>query len=122
MPVRDIRAQLQTSPHASFFVADAEDRLIGTIAVTDLVKVTFEGAGNKRCAGDVARLSPVMVAADATLEHTLEILNMSEEDTLPVVDDLDSRHMWGVVHHRDVLLANNRALLEAHAEEHDEPR
>jgi len=63
-----------------------------------------------------------MVAADATLKHLLEILDMSDEDTLPVVDYLDSRHMWGVVHHRDVLLANNRALLEAHAEEHDEPR
>ena len=62
------------------------------------------------------------VAADATLEHTLETFGMSKEETLAVVDDLDSRRLCGVVHHRDVLLAYNRALLEAHAEEHDEQR
>ena len=39
-----------------------------------------------------------------------------------VVDDAENKRMIGVVHHKAALLAYNRALLQARAEEHDERR
>ena len=47
-------------------------------------------------------------------------MSTHDEDYLPVVDDTEQRRVVGVLHHKDLLLAHNRALLEARAEERGE--
>jgi CIC family chloride channel protein len=49
-------------------------------------------------------------------------MDVSGEEHLAVIEANDDRRVLGVVHHRDVLQAYNKALLQAQAEEHDDNR
>lgn len=42
-------------------------------------------------------------------------MSAHDEDFLPVVDDTAERHILGVIYHKDLVLAQNRVLREAHA-------
>ncbi len=92
-----LKALLQAAPHGHFLVVDA---LI--------------------IARDVARRDPVVLLPDDDLEHALALLEASAEDHVPVVEDEAGMKVVGVIHHRQVLLAYNRALMEVRAEERGE--
>lgn len=47
-------------------------------------------------------------------------MEASAGDQVPVVEDEAGRKVVGVIHHRQVLLADNRALMEVRAEEREE--
>jgi CBS domain-containing protein len=68
-------------------------------------------------AGDIARPSQTVVLPHASLDRALKLMSAHDEDYLPVVDDTEQRRVVGVLHHKDLLLAYNQALLEARAEE-----
>lgn len=42
---------------------------------------------------------------------------VEQREHLPVVDDIRERRVIGVIFHRDLMQARNRALLEARAQE-----
>jgi CIC family chloride channel protein len=119
--IHDIRALLQTMPHGDILVADAEGCLVGTVGFADIKDVAFDlGLDALINARDVARPHPVTLAADDNLEHALALMEANAEDHLPVIDETLGGKVVGMVDHKRVLRAYNRALLQAHAEEHGE--
>ncbi len=54
-----------------------------------------------------------------TLDEVVTDLEQTGDEHLAVVRRLDNMRVVGVVRYKDVVLAHNRALLQAHAEEHD---
>lgn len=120
-PMRRIKELLQTTPHGDFLVTDGADRLVGTLTFADIKDVAFDpGLDSLINARDIARPDPVVLEAGDNLEHVLALMDATAADYVPVVDNLDDMRVIGVVHHRHVLLAYNRALLEARAEERGE--
>ncbi len=118
-----IKRMMGSLPPGDFVVTDDQDRLIGTFTFTDLREVAFDAALEELIiARDVAHARSPVVTSDEDLERALRLMEIAGEDQLAVVDDLEGRRVIGIVHHKDVLRALNRALLEAQAEEHDEGR
>lgn len=116
--LRDIRIQLQTAAFGELFVVDEEQRLIGTITNENLAPEAFDPAlDDLVVARDIARLNPPMLAAENSLQDALNLMQNQLEEHVPVVADLESRCMIGVVHERDVMLAYNRALVRLHRDE-----
>ena len=119
--VGGLKRLFQKSMHWTFVVVDAEDRLVGPISFADLKHVGLEQDVDMLLnARDVAHASAPALTLDETLEQVLAMMDVSGEEHLAVIDGRQSRRVIGVVHHKDVLRAYNRALLEAQAEEHDE--
>lgn len=115
----DIRQLIRTLPHANLVVVDDEQRLLGILSFAEIQEMALEIETNPRLrAGDIARHMPVVLRIGDTLEEALEIIETCGESYIPVIDDDRSQKVVGVVRDRDVLLAYNRAVLDAHAEEH----
>lgn len=51
----------------------------------------------------------------SSLDRALRLIKAHGEDFLPVVDDTAEPHILGVIDHKGLVLAHNRALLEARA-------
>ncbi|MEE8546098.1 MAG: chloride channel protein [Alphaproteobacteria bacterium] len=116
-----LKALLQAAPHGHFLVVDAQGRLVGRLGFAELKDVVFDaGLDALIIARDVARRDPVVLLPDDDLEHALALLEASAEDQVPVVEDEAGMKVVGVIHHRQVLLAYNRALMEVRAEERGE--
>ena len=117
----EIRHIIESARYGDFFVIDAQARLVGSIAFTSLRGVSldpeFDHLINAR---DIARLNPPMLGADDDLEVAIKVMASHQEDSLPVVNDREARTVVGILHYKTVLMAYNKALLRARAEEHDE--
>ena len=119
--VGEIKQMIGTLPPSYFIVKDGHDRLVGTFSFNDLKEVAFDDSLNLLLnARDVAHDRAPVVTPEEDLERALHLMDVSGEDQLAVVEDLEQRRVVGIVHYKDVLRALNRALLEAQAEEHDE--
>jgi len=117
----EMRTLMMESSHGAFFVVDSDDAYTGTINFADLKAVAREpelaGVVNAK---DACHKSPAILSSGQTLEDALAILDNTREEHLPVVRSALTGRVIGVLHHKNALIAHNRALLEAHAEEHDE--
>ena len=121
--IPDIKTMFSRQPHSTVVVVDNEDELVGTISFADLKHVAFDNnLDNLINARDMARNQALAPAPEDTLEGVLAVMDVSGEEHLAVVAATDDRSVLGVVHHRDILRAYNRALLQAQAEEHDDSR
>ncbi|MFQ5935598.1 MAG: chloride channel protein [Acidiferrobacterales bacterium] len=101
---------------AALLVVDEQERLCGYLASADVVKATLDQRG-EITAGDIARPSKNVILPHASLERALKLIAAQDEEYLPVVDDTGKSRVVGVVYHRDLIRAHNRALLAARAEE-----
>lgn len=121
--VGDIKRLLGNHSSGDFVVSDSDGRLVGTFSFTDLREVIFNPDLDELVnARDLVDARAPVITPGAELERVLRLMDMDKIDSIAVVEDLDSRRVIGLVHRKDVLLAFNRALLEAQAEEHDERR
>ena len=59
-------------------------------------------------------------AVDDDLESALSLMSETGEEHVAVVEDTDSMKFPGCVHHREVMAAYNRALIQSHHEERGE--
>ena len=99
-------------------VVDEEGRLAGVIGFAEYKEVAFDsGLDPLIVAKDVARANPPVLEANDSLERALAIMDVSGEDHVPVVDGLMTMKVVGVVNHKEVLLAYNKVLIAARAED-----
>jgi CIC family chloride channel protein len=118
--IASIRRLLQTAPHDHFFVVGDHGQLFGTISFSDVREIAFDTDVDLLInARDAARRVP-HVRNDDNLEVALATMDASGAENLPVVDASDNQAVVGILHHNTLLREYNRALLSAHAEEHDE--
>lgn len=140
-----VQNAMRTAHYSDFVVVDEEGRLVGRLTFPELQQALLEaeeerppaeaaGGGDAagadppspppeprpRTAADIARRRVGFLAADETLADALDLLQATGEPWLPVVEDRDSLRVIGIIRQADVLLAYNRALLQARAEERGE--
>ena len=120
MAIADIRDLLQNSAFGDLFVTGKSGELLGSITFADLKGVAFEsGLDSLIIARDIMRPRPPVLMPAADLEDAIGLMDKSGQDCLPVVEIDGSMQVIGIVHHKAAMVAYNRALLQARAEEHD---
>jgi len=107
--------------HLPIFVVDDNGRLVGSIDFEDLADAAFdpEQKGELQARDLVHRL-PIALTPEDDLETALRLCEMNEEEHMPVVDNGHDLHVVGEVRQSDLVLAYNRALLEARRAERGE--
>lgn len=119
MKLNDLKQILHLLPEGSrMLVVDASDRFIGTVSMEDIKDVAFDPLVYEEGveAGHVARYYPEYLTEDATLEDALAAMERCNCDTLPVVSDLITCTVAGMLDRNTVLTAYNQALLKSEAE------
>ena len=117
----EVRSLLRKARWGTLFVADGARRLIGVIAYSDLEDAAFDTSHDAMLtAADVARGHPAVLKADDDLTDAIKIYAASGEAHLPVVTDAESMTLVGIAHEHEIMLAYQRALAEARAEERGE--
>lgn len=116
----EIRQLIASERPSVLFVVDDQERLCGYLTSPDVMEGALDADEGRPRAGDIAHPSQIVVLPHASLDRALKLMSAHDEDYLPVVDDTEQRRVVGVLHHKDLLLAHNRALLAAHAEERGE--
>lgn len=113
-----IRKRLLEAPHGELFVTDDDGRPQGTITLSDLSHSAFDTSNDPLLrATDVARADPPVVTVADDLEAVLARMKEAGEEHLGVIDETEAGRLVGFVHEIDVMLAYNRALLQARREE-----
>lgn len=119
--VGNLKQLFQDLPHSTLVVVDEDDRLVGPVSFSDLKHTALDPEIDLLLnAADVAHTGAPVLTPDESLERALSIMDVSGEDHLAVVVSREDRKVIGMVHHKDVLRAYNKALLQGQAEEHDE--
>ncbi|WP_193367673.1 chloride channel protein [Pelagibius marinus] len=120
-PIAEVRLKLQAAPWGELFVVDEEGVLSGVITYADLHEAAFDTSHDSELiASNVARNVPAMLQIGDHLESAVEVFNVTGEPHIPVVGDKKTMVMRGLVHEHEVMLAYQRALNQARAEERGE--
>ena len=121
LPINSLREKLLTAPHGQLIVVDEEGVIRGTITLSDLSDAAFDHSIDSILnAVDVMRADPPVLTPDTDLDGALELMEDVHEEHVAVVDGKDTMKLVGVVNEVEVMLAYNRALMRARAEEHGE--
>ncbi|MGF1476667.1 MAG: chloride channel protein [Geminicoccaceae bacterium] len=120
-PISELCHRFRNS-HLPIFVSGDDGRLLGTVAVEDLadVLVDHQEENENFRARDLVRQTHTVLVPDDNLVTALKRSRAHDEDHIPVVRSKDDMTVIGEVRQRDLLLAYNRALLEARARERGE--
>jgi CIC family chloride channel protein len=109
-PADVVRNDLAMVPYGELFVADEENRLVGTIMLADLL----DHADNPQAtAGLIARRRPPVLQRSDTLEDALKVMMSLGEEHMAVVETADSMILVGCVSQAELLLEYNRQVLRA---------
>jgi CIC family chloride channel protein len=121
LPISDLREKLQTAPYGQLVVVDDDGIIRGTITLSDLSDAAFDHSVDSLVkAVDVMRTAPPVLTPDTDLDGALKLMEDVHEEHIAVVDSKDTMKLVGVVNEIEVMLAYNRALMRARAEEHGE--
>jgi CIC family chloride channel protein len=110
--VARVRSLLHAGSFDQVLVVTAEDHYVGTIGLRQISGLGEKPVPKNATAKDIAQFDPVILTADARLDQALVQMEFSDEDIVPVVDNLQSYKVLGLVRHKDLLAAYNQALLE----------
>jgi len=121
LPINSLREKLLTAPHGQLVVVDDDGIIRGTITLSDLSDAAFDHSVDSLLnAVDVMRADPPVLTPDTDLDGALKLMEDVHEEHIAVVDGKDTMKLVGVVNEVEVMLAYNRALMRARAEEHGE--
>ena len=121
LPISDLREKLQTAPHGQLVVVDEDGVIRGTITLSDLSDAAFDHSVDSLVkAVDVMRMTPPVLTPDTDLDGALKLMEDVHEEHIAVVENKQTMKLVGVVNEVEVMLAYNRALMRARAEEHGE--
>ncbi|MHA1536372.1 MAG: chloride channel protein [Alphaproteobacteria bacterium] len=118
----ELRRRIVRAPSGVVFVTDAEGRLEGMITMADLSEALFDLSLDKFVsAGEMARPPHDFVEAGISLDRAVAAFGAAaKEPFLPVVESRRTMKLVGILTEREVMLAQQRALLKARAEEKGE--
>jgi CIC family chloride channel protein len=102
--LREIADRFLTSPYNFLPVVDAQNRLIGVVALQDL-KAHLNAGDELRAviALDVMRPPPPCLTPDQRLQAALPVLLVSEMRNIPVVNNQEERRLVGTLARREAL-------------------
>jgi CIC family chloride channel protein len=120
-PIAAVRLKLQAAPWGELFVVDEDSALCGVITYADLHEAAFDTSHDSELiAENVSRAVPAVLTVGDHLEAAVKVFNLTGEPHIPVVADKRSMVLRGLVHEHEVMLAYQRALNQARAEERGE--
>lgn len=120
-PIAKVRRRLQSAPWGELYVLDEDGGLSGVITFADLHEAAFDTSHDAELIADnVARSLPAVLLVSDNLETAVQAFTITGEPHIPVVADRDSMVLRGLVHEHEVMLAYQRALDQARAEERGE--
>jgi CIC family chloride channel protein len=117
--LKELKLLLHCLPDgAEAMVVGPHNRLVGTIGREDLRDVAFDPLVDDEAleAQHLTHLYFNVLPLNTSLEAALKIVEKSGEERLPVVKDMESLEVAGMVDHKTLLSAYNEALLQAEAE------
>ncbi|MBB4313589.1 chloride channel protein [Roseospira marina] len=104
------------------FVVDGAGRLLGSIALPDVMAVLMERAPETHpTAMDLALTEPPALALLETLSEAIDAIEASGESQMAVVRDRATMRLVGVVHERDLMRTYAGTLGRLRAEERGDP-
>lgn len=106
-PLEEIRDRLLNHPYNNLFVLDDTQAIIGVITFMELRKTPTE---EPQTATDICRKVAHLLEPDDNLEYAFDLFDRSGEEKIPVIHEAK---IIGVLYHRDVLSAYNKALLDS---------
>jgi len=111
-PLLDLVAD--TSLHASIFVVDEEERLIGYISYQEIRRVLsdIEALEPVLVANDIANLDPRSVGPQDTLDIAMRLFGGRNQEELPVIDPSQPDRIMGSIHRADVDEAYQNEILK----------
>ena len=116
-----LRRRIARAPHGVLFVVDEEGALLGIIALADIGEAFFdESLDDVVNAGDLAREPRNLLTPAKSLYEAMGTFGSGGDTFSPVVADTKSMKLVGLLLERDFLLAQQRAMLKARAEERGE--
>ncbi len=115
--LQEIKQLMACKCPALLLVVDDKKRLCGYLDTADVIQAMLSEGTAQAVAGDIARPSDTAILPHTSLDRALGLMGANDMGYLPVVDDLEQRHVVGVIFHKDLVLAHNRALLQARARE-----
>jgi CIC family chloride channel protein len=99
-------------------ITNENGKMKGILSFSELPANIFEDdVANKITVGELLRQAPNVVKSSDVLEVALNKLEMSGEETLPVVSAEGTDTVVGLIKHRVVVKEYNRALLESHGQD-----
>ena len=121
--LNDVHDALNERPGDDAFIVDIDHNLAGRLNLSDFRHVDFAAGDGVGVTADlIARQTKTVLAKSDTLETALEVIDAAAEDIIPVVSNRASLNPIGFVSYKKVLIAYNRALLDARAYEHGNER
>lgn len=114
-----IKSLLDAGSFDEVLVVTDTDGYVGTIGFKEIAAVTQTPGESPKTAKDIAHFDPLVLAADTSLEDALDRLEFGNTDHVPVVENLQTLKVLGLVRHKDLLIAYNRALQDEHTVGHD---
>ncbi len=117
MPAGDLLERVLASPHDEAYLVGENGELSGTVSLRDLVERTSGPAGGTLAAADVARIDPPAIEAGQTISDALDRIEGAGIEHMPVVADVRTGRLVGILHKMDLLAAYNRAFMDTRREE-----
>lgn len=106
----DVLHFVESSRFNHFAVVDDHERYVGMVHFSDLRDMMYDpSVRNLITAHDLARQNTPLAATDMTLQELLDVFHETDVGSLAVVDDVESRHVVGIVEQRDLLLALHKS-------------
>ena len=120
-PLNRVREALQKARHGELFVTAADGSLRGTITLADMDEAAFDhDLDTLVIACDLCRDNPPFLQSRDPLDKALKLMLETGEEHIAVVDHAETMRLIGCVHETEALLAYNRTLFRAKAEERGE--
>ena len=113
-PFRKLIDLTVSSPHSNFFVVDRKDHLLGTISVHDVRKILYESdnLNSILVAYDILRPMNYYFTPQDTLDVVMKAFGELNIDELPIVNEENSKHIFGTLSKTDVIEAYNQEIFK----------
>ncbi len=116
-PATEAYQLLQDQGGGIILVINERGEMTGVLSLNHLPGDIFAAeADKKHTAGDYAYEVPYVVIADDAMQIALNRMDTSGEDILPVMSPRHEKMPVGLIYHKDVIQAYNKALLETHGQ------
>ena len=114
-PFSQVVPRLLAGHHMELLVVDADQRLLGVVALSDIRAALpdSEGLENLVVAADLADPNPNFVTPDNNLDLAMRLFGRIHRDELPVCEDPESRRVVGILSRAAVIDAYNRRIFQA---------
>ena len=110
----ELMTLLVDSTHTQFFVVDDQNRLQGSVSITEVRQALAhqEYLSELLVAQDIVNHQEAKLKQDDTLAQAMKIFGQFGTEELPVVDSGDTDRIIGSVKYRELIKAYNRELIK----------